>query len=141
MKLLELCEKFTVAKRNAFQVEIDSHFEFVKFQLYETHLSGGVREICVATVNGVPYSSLNNEARINAGLDIIRTLQRIYGIKVPIFIDNAESTTRFIPLDCQIIKLYVSEADKVLRFELLDEPETAPIQPVLEEITEKGEVN
>lgn len=142
MKLLELCEKFTVAKRNAFQVEIDSHFEFVKFQLYETHLSGGVREICVATVNGVPYSSLNNEARINAGLDIIRTLQRIYGIKVPIFIDNAESTTRFLPLDCQMIKLYVSEADKKLRFELLDEhAPAAAVQPVLEEITEKGEVN
>ncbi len=144
VKLQALCEKFIVAKRDAVQSEVDNNFEIVRFKLFEPYLSGGVREVCIATVNGVPYNSLNNEARINAGLDIIRAFQRAFGVKVPVFVDNAESTTRFLPLDCQMIKLYVSEADKKLRFELLDEhAPAAAVQPVLEEITEteKGEVN
>ena len=125
IKKIELCERFIVEKRNAYETKIDNNFELVKFKLYEELLNGGVKEICVATVDGVPYSSLNNAARINAGLDIIRALQKIYNVKVPIFIDNAESTTNYIPLENQLIKLYVSENDKELRFMVAGE--TGPI--------------
>lgn len=131
MKILELCERFIVAKRDVYQEEIDAYFKIVKFKLFEVHISGGVREICVASVDGVPYPSLNSGAKINAGLDIIKTLQKVYGVKVPIFIDNAESTTKYVPLDSQIIKLYVSEKDKKLRF--VAAGETVPIiQPEIE---------
>jgi len=38
-------------------------------------------------------------------------------VKAPVFIDNAESITQIKPIDTQIIRLVVSEADKKLRFE------------------------
>ena len=56
----------------------------------------------------MPYGSgLNNGARINVGLDIIRTLSEHYGIKAPVFVDNAESVTDLIDPGTQMIKLVV----------------------------------
>ena len=66
-------------------------------------------------MNGIPYASLNNGAKINAGIDIVRTLSDYYGVKVPLFIDNAESVTEIMDADTQVICLSVSEPDKELR--------------------------
>lgn len=65
----------------------------------------------------VPYGSLNNGARINAGLDVIKALSHHYGVSVPLFIDNAESVTTLLPVDAQVIRLVVSEGEKKLRCE------------------------
>ncbi|MBT7632048.1 MAG: hypothetical protein HN597_20470, partial [Desulfobacula sp.] len=51
---------------------------------------------------------LNNAARINVGLDIIKTLSDFYGFRGPVFIDNAESVNEITPMDCQVINLVVS---------------------------------
>ena len=69
-------------------------------------------------MNGVPYSTLNSGHRIVAGLDIIRSLSELYGVSVPIFVDNAESLNEFnVPdMDAQLILLSVSE-DKQLKVE------------------------
>jgi hypothetical protein len=86
--------------------------------MFENQINGGISETCIATVNGVPFADLNNGMKINAGLDIIKGLQKVKNIKAPIFIDNAESITSYLDLpDTQFIKLYVSENDKNLRFE------------------------
>ena len=69
---------------------------------------------------GVPYSSLNNGARINIGLDIINVLSEHFGFEAPIFIDNREAVTRLIPTRAQVISLIVSELDKNLRVELAE---------------------
>jgi hypothetical protein len=70
------------------------------------------------TVGGVGYNSgLNNAARINGGLDVIRTLQKHYGIAPPVVIDNRESCTEIPAMDCQIVNLIVSPQDKTLRIE------------------------
>jgi hypothetical protein len=66
----------------------------------------------------VPYGSANNGAKINAGLDVIDTLSRFKGIRVPLFIDNAESVTELAAIDTQLIRLVVSEGDKALRIVL-----------------------
>ena len=64
---------------------------------------------------GVPYMNVNNGQRINLGIDIINTLSMAYGVKVPLFVDNAESVTRLEHCCSQIIRLVVSENDKELR--------------------------
>ena len=66
----------------------------------------------------MPYSTLNIGHRIVAGLDIIRSLSELYGVIVPIFVDNAESLNDFnVPdMDAQLILLSVS-ADKQLKVE------------------------
>ena len=71
-------------------------------------INGGVNECCEAMVNGVPYADANRAAQINAGLDIINTIARHYGITAPVFIDNAEAVNELIPCDSQVIRLLVS---------------------------------
>ena len=70
-------------------------------------------------MNGVPYSTLNSGHRIVAGLDIIRSLSELYGVSVPIFVDNAESLNEFnVPdMASQMILLSVSD-DKELKVEV-----------------------
>ena len=115
---LDLCDAYVVSKAELLEEHINSNFELVRFKMFERQINGGISETCVATVNGVPFSDLNHAGKVNAGLDIIKSLQKVYEVTAPIFIDNAESVTNYIDLpDTQFIKLYVSEADKVLRFE------------------------
>jgi len=97
--------------------DIARNFQIVRFRLFHEQINGGLQDCCEVTVDGVPYSSLNNASRILAGLDIINTLSRHYNISLPIFIDNRESITKLIPVDAQIIHLIVSAEDKELRIE------------------------
>ena len=66
----------------------------------------------------VPFTFANNAARINAGLEIIDTLSKHWNLAMPVFIDNAESVTRLLKMDTQVIRLVVSEPDKKLRLEV-----------------------
>lgn len=103
-------KKFTEAKINMLSEAVNSKFSIVKFKLYDEQINGGYVECCEATVNGVPYGSgLNTAARINAGLDIIRTLQDYYDIYAPVFVDNKESVTKLVMMDCQLVCLQVTE--------------------------------
>lgn len=117
-QILYLLEEFIRFKLNKISESINSHFDTVKFKLFEMQLNGGMRDCCECTVNGVPYSTLNSGHRIVAGLDIIRSLSKMYGVECPIFIDNAESLNEFnVPyMDAQLILLNVSE-DKQLKME------------------------
>ena len=80
----------------------------------------GHEDCCACTVNGVPYSTLNSGHRIVAGLDIIQSLSELYGVSVPIFVDNCESVSNgnLPDMDSQMICLYVSE-DKQLKVEAM----------------------
>lgn len=115
---LYLTEQFVIAKVNLLEEKINSKFKLARFKLFNVLVNGGVEECCETLYNGVPYSGgLNNAARINVGLDIINTLSEHYGFSAPIFIDNAEAVTELIETRGQIIRLVVSENDKVLRVE------------------------
>lgn len=117
-QMLYLLEEFIRFKLNKVSESINSHFKTVNFKLFEIQLNGGMKDCCECTVNGVPYSTLNSGHRIVAGLDIIRSLSELYGVSVPIFVDNAESLNEFnVPdMDVQLILLSVSE-DKLLKVE------------------------
>ncbi len=117
-QMLYLLEEFIRFKLNRVSESINSHFKTVNFKLFEMQLNGGMKDCCECTVNGVPYSTLNSGHRIVAGLDIIRSLSELYGVRVPIFVDNAESLNEFnVPdMDAQLILLSVSE-DKQLKVE------------------------
>ena len=117
-QIIYLLEEFIRFKLNKISEFINSHFDTVNFKLFEMQLNGGMRDCCECTVNGVPYSTLNSGHRIVAGLDIIRSLSKMYCVECPIFIDNAESLNEFnVPdMDAQLILLSVSE-DKQLKVE------------------------
>jgi hypothetical protein len=116
---LYLCEAFIKTKVRLLTDRINSHFELVRFKLFEVQVNGYLSETCEITVNGIGFNSnLNNAGRINGGMDVCRTLSRHYGLAAPIFVDNAESVCELIRMDTQVIRLVVSEADEKLRVEI-----------------------
>lgn len=117
-QMIDLTESFIRAKMNMISEKINEKFKVVRFNLFTEQINGGMKETCECTVNGVPYSSLNNGHRIIAGLDIIRSLSELYGVSAPVFIDNSEaiSTGNFPDMDTQIIHLIVTD-DKELTVE------------------------
>lgn len=113
---LYLIEEFTRSKVHLLEEKINSKFQYARFKLFEEQINGGLSDTCKTLYKGVPYSEgLNNAARINVGLDIIQTLSQHFNVAVPIFVDNAEAVTKMLPIDNQVIRLVVSEADKELR--------------------------
>ena len=109
-KMLYLVENFVKEKLNSISASINGQFEFVKWKLFEQNINGGLVETCELTVNGVGYAELNSAGRIQAGLDVIRTLSKVYDKYAPICVDNRESVT-FIPvMETQVISLYVDPA-------------------------------
>lgn len=111
---LNLLEKFTRRKMQLLESRINGRFELVNWKMFNQNINGGIEETCIATVNGVPFADLNNAMKINAGLDVIKTLQRMYQVSAPIFIDNAEAVTKYIDLgSTQVIKLYVVAGKKL----------------------------
>jgi DNA repair exonuclease SbcCD ATPase subunit len=115
---LYLTEEFIRAKVQMLEGKINSKFRMARFKLFDVQVNGALAECCETTFNGVPYSNLNNGARLNIGLDIINTLADHYGFTPPVWLDNAESVTDILPTKGQQIRLIVSAADKKLRIEL-----------------------
>ncbi len=114
---LWLTDQFVRTKVELLEEKINTRFGLVRFKLFSEQINGGLAECCDVTVNGVPYASLNNAARIQAGCDVIRTLQEHYGIQAPLWLDNRESVTEIPEMGCQVISLVVSPEDKELRIE------------------------
>ena len=119
-QMLYLLEEFIRFKLNKVSETINSHFKTVNFVLFKEQLNRGIKDCCECSVNGINYSDLNSGHRIVAGLDIIRSLSELYGVSVPIFVDNAESLNEFnVPdMDAQLILLSVSE-DKQLKVDAM----------------------
>lgn len=113
-KQLWLIEEFTRRKVKRIEESINELFSIVKWKLFDVQKNEGIKEMCEATYQGIEYSSgLNNGARINCDLDIIRTLSREIGITMPVFVDNAESVNTLQPIDGQMIELQVTEDEKL----------------------------
>jgi len=117
-KVEYLCNQYIITKAELLESRLNSKFRTVKFKLFDIQINGALNETFVATVNGVPFNDLNDAAKINAGLDIINTLNDYYGCIAPIFIDNRESVNEIVDVKSQVINLIVSK-DKELRVEVL----------------------
>ena len=113
-----LLDEFVKAKVEMLEDTINKHFTITTFKMANVLVNGSVEDCCETMVNGVPYRSLNNAARINAGIDIINALTKFYKVTAPVFVDNAEAVTKFIDCKSQTIKLIVDETCKELRVDL-----------------------
>lgn len=104
-------------KANMLAVEekVSSMFSLVTWKMYEKNLTNdGEKEICECLVEGVPYSTNLNTAKIvNAGIDIVNAISRWLGVVVPMWVDGKESVTELIPTASQLITLSVVEGAKL----------------------------
>lgn len=107
-------------KKNELLVEeINANFSIVRWILFDFQKNGEYKEVCIPTVDARRFGDSTNTGReIVAKLDICNSLQKFFGIEVPVFLDNAESINDFnIPeMDCQLILMNVTE-DEELRLE------------------------
>lgn len=113
-----LLDEFVKAKVEMLEDTINKHFTITTFKMANVLVNGSVEDCCETMVDGVPYRSLNNAARINAGIDIINALTKFYNVNAPVFIDNAEAVTKFINCNSQTVKLIVDETCKELRVDM-----------------------
>lgn len=118
-RMIALTEDFVRTKMNRISEIINEKFEGVSFKLFSEQINGGLKETCECTVNGVPYSSLNNGHKIVSGLCICKALSKLYDIKCPVFIDNAEAISdgNIPEMYTQVIAMYVTD-DKELKIEV-----------------------
>ena len=114
-KMLYLMDEYSRYKTRFVEDSINGLFRIARFRLFREQANGGIEDRCDVVYEGVPYISVNNGMKINLGIDIINTLSVAYGVRVPLFVDNAESVTQLEKCGSQIIRLVVSENDKELR--------------------------
>ena len=116
-KVLFLIEKFEKAKMELLSEKINSKFRLVKWMLFRPQKNGGIEQVCIPMIHGSPYgeNTTSSTEQLMIGMDIIATLQEIFEVKAPIFIDNKERFNDWnIPeMDCQMIMLSVSEDEEI----------------------------
>lgn len=114
-KQIALFEKFTARKAEMISDAINSHFEHVSFEMFETAKSGEIKNTCTVTMNGVPYEFLSKGEKMKAALDVLKALQNFYEVEFPLIIDDAESYTSNSILDIpnQRIILQVAEGQEL----------------------------
>lgn len=99
--------------------EINSHFNVVKFQLFDYQKNGEYKEVCIPTIDGFRFGESTNTGReILAKLDICNGFQNFFDTHYPVFLDGAESlnSDKIPKMDCQLITLNVTE-DQELKVE------------------------
>lgn len=120
-RLKKEIEKFRTTKNQMLSDRVNKRFKVVKWKLFEKQKNGGIKDVCVCMIHGSQYGENTTSAteRMMAGMDIINTLQEIYEVKAPIFLDDADLYNEWnIPdMDSQLIKLCVSQ-DKELKVEV-----------------------
>ncbi len=106
-KMDVLAERFYTTKCELIEEKINNTFNGVKFKLFNRQVNGGITETCEALVDGVPFSGANPGYQVPVGLEIIKALNKYYGLYVPIFVDNREGVVNIPEMTSQIINLYV----------------------------------
>jgi DNA repair exonuclease SbcCD ATPase subunit len=83
--------------------------EGLNVKLFQEQVNGGLREVCELTYDGIPFGgTLNYGHRVFIGLCLIMSMQEYYGLRMPVFVDNAESLT--FDLDFKWMQLILLEA-------------------------------
>ena len=115
---LDVLKDFQKQKCNMLTEKVNGLFQFVKWELFRMNLDGeGYQEICEPVYNGTQYGRrLNSGAKSLVAVDLCNSFQMAYGVRMPIWIDNAEQmsadTLKLLDgIDTQIIFLKVSDGD------------------------------
>lgn len=105
---LQQLDRFHRFRSSLLEESVNALFREVRFRLFREKVGGGLEERCDVTVNGVPYINVNNGGRVRAGMDIIRAMSELWGLQLPLFLDNAEGVTALPDTACQQIALRVA---------------------------------
>ena len=117
-QMIDLTEEFIREKMNRISSVINEKFGGrVTFKLFEVQINSGIKETCECQWDG--RTNMSNGESIVAGMYICKALSELYEVSCPLFVDNSEAVSdgRFPDMNCQVIKLFVSN-DKELKVEV-----------------------
>lgn len=109
---------FSIQKNKALAEKINPYFKHFQFSFLDYTIEGNPVETCKMICNGVNYfDGLNYSDKILCDIDLLRGLQDLNGLNLPIFVDNSESinATRLPNIEQQMIVLRVTDDDLRVR--------------------------
>lgn len=113
-KNIDTVLNFSIQKNKALAEKINPYFKHFQFSFLDYTIDGNPVETCKMICNGVNYfDGLNYSDKILCDIDLLRGLQALNGLNLPIFVDNSESvnTTRLPSAEQQMIVLRVTDDD------------------------------
>lgn len=109
---IDLLKEFSIQKNQVLADTINPHFKHFHFRFLDYTQDGEPVEVCRMIVDGIDYfNGLNHSDQILCNIDLVAGLQELNGLKLPIWIDDAESVNeeRFPKMEQQVIYLKVSD--------------------------------
>ena len=124
---LDLTERFVQLQASDIEDKINAAFDGVRWVLFDRQVNGGITPCCRALLRDgkgryVEYGSNANTAlTYNGGLHIIDGLSRASGLRLPVWIDKAESCTAYDKIENQVLRLQVSAEHDEITVEVDDD--------------------
>lgn len=109
-------EQYTLDIISLVNDSINSHFDGVKFKLFEeltATASKSIKETLVCLNNGIDYSSQSTGQRANSNCIIVSTLQKRLGVNLPIWLEDASILNLSKEPDNQLIYLLNCKGKKL----------------------------
>lgn len=110
--MIQLAESYATDRCGALEESINRKFPTVRWKLFDIQINGGIADACAAMIpcDGalVPYESANTASQVRADVEIVNVLSEHYGVRMPLFVDNAERVNTLPQTDSQTITLSVS---------------------------------
>lgn len=92
-RVLHLIEELEKAKSSKLADAVNANFGIVRWKLFDIGKSGGYKSDCIPMVDGkLILTTMSNKGnRIIGRIDICNSIQKMSGIRCPIWIDDVES--------------------------------------------------
>lgn len=87
-----LLEQLSLIKAKILEEGVNQIFTYTQFKLFEQKVDGEFIECCKSLHDGnVVHDGLNRGAVFNTALEMSSVLSQLYGVSLPLFLDNTES--------------------------------------------------
>lgn len=108
---IEICKEYTNIKVQLLSDKIHSYLNDVTIELQKVVISTGeVKDCFEIKYKGTRYKTISRSEAIKVGLEISNLIRNITKYNYPIFVDNAESITKYAtPEMAQVIETKVTE--------------------------------
>lgn len=106
----DILRNFSIQKNARIAELVNPNFTQFQFVFTDETQSGEIIETCKLMKDGIEYKNLNYSDQLLCKIDLLRGFQKIQGVQLPIFADNAESinSERLPEIEQQMIVLEVS---------------------------------
>lgn len=124
-KILDQVDRFKREKNEKLTSDINSHFNIIKFKLFDFQKNGNYVETVEILIDDKPITSCANGSLIQlAKLDCLAGLQDYFNQHIPVFLEDAalitSNTADRLKLDSQLIQLVAVEGMKELTIKEVD---------------------